>query len=741
MSRQPFSTSASSAAASTTSKKSTDFFLAKGTTVMGMLLFAIAISDPVISSLESSLEEDTNDSYWMEKHRSSEKGREYYAAGEESSTNGIRQAKLRNADKHQPINATVTNGDERSVQTHHALPSYSRIVIVGGGMAGLHTALALAERMNDPNCQDANPPVPSPSNTIDSKSNKPSLQKQTNNTNSMTNHCEIIVLDASQIGNGSSGRAKGLVVPGFQVPLENLQESASDYYNVEGEDDSSSPSSIKRPPSWSVPALLQWAFDTPPYPKATVEKLYDWSYNAMDRLRNIVKLYEIDCDWIESGAVEGSIHHEEADDDDNDAGEEEEDDGCHMLTSEQVNEIMGRHTKSRRSDDDGDGDRGSGVSNNNLYQWGEYDPSCAGVNPLALTIGLANAVESWGVRIYEHVRVIQLEKEKCWSSTTTTSSSSISQQQQPGDEQVQPQQSMLGKYVITTEQGHAIHCDHVVLCTGAETLSKNVSKRLSNSFVPVYTWMAATEPLRENCPLKNGIAERVLSSSSTTTTSKDSNSGNNTTIDKKEKQEKHAPMCGDDHISLNYWRNNNDSDGRLLFGSLANTYSLPQWMIKWRLKNALGEVYPHLCHVGFDCIWGGKLAFALNAMPLIGRDTDYDDIHHNDNASKTNNDKRNGDEKDENNSIMEGGVWYATGFAGHGIVPTTLAGSLLANAILGVPHRKEEYHLFQTYFPPCSWNGAPCSRMCVGMVLMGYNFWDWLGKKLGVTLPSLPKLW
>jgi len=53
-------------------------------------------------------------------------------------------------------------------------------------------------------------------------------------------------------------------------------------------------------------------------------------------------------------------------------------------------------------------------------------------------------------------------------------------------------------------------------------------------------------------------------------------------------------------------------------------------------------------------------------MPLIGRDTDYDDIHHNDNASKTNNDKLIGDEKDENNSITEGRVWYATGFAGHG---------------------------------------------------------------------------
>jgi glycine/D-amino acid oxidase-like deaminating enzyme len=132
----------------------------------------------------------------------------------------------------------------------------------------------------------------------------------------------------------------------------------------------------------------------------------------------------------------------------------------------------------------------------------------------------------------------------------------------------------------------------------------------------------------------------------------------------------------------------------------------------------LKEVYPQLGNVQFDHIWGGKLAFALNAMPLIGRDSDYDD----------------------DDDIDGAGVWYATGFGGHGIVPTAMAGSVLANAILGIPDQ-QQWQLFQKYFPPSSFNGYPYSRLGAGMILLTYNGWEWLGKKSGLPLPALPKLW
>ena len=118
----------------------------------------------------------------------------------------------------------------------------------------------------------------------------------------------------------------------------------------------------------------------------------------------------------------------------------------------------------------------------------------------------------------------------------------------------------------------------------------------------------------------------------------------------------------------------------------------------------------------------GKLAFALNAMPLIGRDSDYDGDHH------------------AGNGVDGAGVWYATGFAGHGIVPTALSGSLLADAMLGNEHGERRLKLFQTYFLPAYWNGYPFSRLGAGTVLLVYNAWDWMGKK-GAPLPPLPRFW
>lgn len=489
---------------------------------------------------------------------------------------------------------------------------------------------------------------------------------------------EIIVLDAACIGDGASGRAKGLVVPGFQVPLENLLENAADARD-----------GAPRAP-WSVPGLVQRLCDAPPYTRAAVEEMYDLTYGAMDRLRAIVRTHGIECDWVDGGAVEGSIHAPSATE--ATAGEEEGgDDGCRALTSAQVDTILGRSADEERQ----------------LYKCGEYDPSCAGVNPLALTIGLADAVESFGVQIFEHTKVTELQ---------------IGTPSSPGEQQNSNGQHGAGKYSVVTENGHVVRCDHVVLCTGAGELSTKVSKRLSSSFVPVYTWMAATEPLREQCPLKRGAVEKALRETQAEQRGRrhpNDSRGN-----------RPAPLCGDDHVSLNYWRNDNTDEGRLLFGSLADTYPLPRWVISWRLKRALTEIYPRLGDVQFSHVWGGKLAFALNAMPLIGRDTDYD-------TAET----CPGDDGEEagGRRLRDGGVWYATGFAGHGIVPTVLAGGLLADAILGTPGC-QQWRLFHTHFPPAPWNGRPGSRLGVGLALRAYDAHDWLSKR-GWPLPPLPKLW
>ena len=476
---------------------------------------------------------------------------------------------------------------------------------------------------------------------------------------------------------------QGLVVPGFQVPLENLEMNAYDY---ESKDDSK---------IYSLPAIvrsIQTSFgipnSTPQYSKAVVNELYDATFVALERLRNIVKKYEIDCGWVESGAVEASIHEMDVMED-----EDEEDDGYRILTRQQVDQIMGRNLEAN--------------SQNNLYKWGEYDANCAGVDPFALTLGLANAVEQWGVKIYENTKVTTFAKQ---------SNTPFSNQQRGTNK---------GRYTVTTNDGCKIHCDHVVLCTGAES---GLSKRLSNSFVPIYTWMAATEPLYDNCPLKKETADCILCA-----------------LESEEKLKKNkrpttgAPMCGDDHFALNYWRNDNKKSGRLLFGSLCDTYALPSSLIAWRLRNALSEVYPHLSNVKFDYVWGGKLSVTMNAMPLIGRDIDYDN-------------------DDDSAGTTDGGVWFNTGFSGHGIVPTATAGSIIANGILGIPdrcypeqneltktdletdHHTQLWQLFHTHFPSSSWNGYPFSRLGAGVIFLLYNTFDWLSKK-GIPVPRLPEIW
>ncbi len=650
------------------------------------------LSDPISSVLFANNDnDDVNTSYWAKdlqqemmrgQQQSVQQQHKYLTGG----------SKLRNAHKFgsgsgdQSTSQQGGTNDNTPTNSVTDLPNQARIVIVGGGFAGLHTALALAEKMSllnngSANVDDTSVTLPPENECLQSNRSTnswyqwrrwPFLTKKPNtihNNNRNQRSCnaiyEIIVLEANQIGVGSSGRAKGLVVPGFQVPLEDLEEGAID-------NDSSDQ-------HWTVPSLLyklesilpsrQAESHHPRYTKDVVREMYKLSYIALDRLRSIVNLYEIDCDWVDSGAVEGSIHAMEEEDD-----EEEESDGCRILSGAEVNEMMGR-----RSSTDG---------NKNLYQWGEYDPGCAAVNPLKLTIGLADALERWGVRIYEHTKLMRLEKTVAVTNESSNDSG--------------------GKYTLTINDGSTIQCDHVVLCTGANTLSSDVSRRLEQSFVPIYTWMAATEPLYDECPLKDGV--------------------DNICDDEKCQQVKRpAPMCGDDHISLNYWRNNHKDEGRLLFGSLADTIALPDWLISWRLRNAITEVYPQLNNVRFDHVWGGKLAFAPNSMPLIGRDTDYDDII----SDAT--------EKSQSSKNFSTGVWYATGFAGHGIVPTAMAGSVLANAILEIPDQ-QQWRLFQTYFQPSSFNGYPYSRLGAGMVLSIYNVWDWARKK-GIPLPALPKLW
>ena len=109
----------------------------------------------------------------------------------------------------------------------------------------------------------------------------------------------------------------------------------------------------------------------------------------------------------------------------------------------------------------------------------------------------------------------------------------------------------------------------------------------------------------------------------------------------------------DSKFVINYYRLS--SDRRLLFGGGENySHRFPADIAGFVRKYML-KIYPQLSAKSVDYAWGGTLAITLNRMPHIGR--------------------------------LEGDVYFAQGFSGHGVGMATLAGKLAAEAIAGSAER------------------------------------------------------
>jgi gamma-glutamylputrescine oxidase len=89
--------------------------------------------------------------------------------------------------------------------------------------------------------------------------------------------------------------------------------------------------------------------------------------------------------------------------------------------------------------------------------------------------------------------------------------------------------------------------------------------------------------------------------------------------------------------------------GRILWGGRVALWANPK-DISGMMMQDMFKVYPQLQgHVEADYAWSGLLCYAPHKMPQLGE--------------------------------IEPGYWYATGFGGHGISPTTVAGEVVAAAI------------------------------------------------------------
>ncbi len=122
----------------------------------------------------------------------------------------------------------------------------------------------------------------------------------------------------------------------------------------------------------------------------------------------------------------------------------------------------------------------------------------------------------------------------------------------------------------------------------------------------------------------------------------------------------------DTKFVLDYYRLS--ADHRLLFGG-GETYSsrFPA-DIKGFVRKYMLRVFPQLAEARIDYAWGGTLAITMNRLPDFGR--------------------------------LDGNLFYAQGFSGHGLALTSLAGQLIAEAVAGTAERFDVFaRMPQQRFP------------------------------------------
>ena len=107
-------------------------------------------------------------------------------------------------------------------------------------------------------------------------------------------------------------------------------------------------------------------------------------------------------------------------------------------------------------------------------------------------------------------------------------------------------------------------------------------------------------------------------------------------------------VCSSDNI-VDYYRLS--KDGRMLFGGRANyTGHAPADLFAYMRPRML-KVFPQLADAELDYAWGGNLAITLDRLPHVGS--------------------------------MDGKIFFAHGYSGHGVALSGICGKLIAEAIAG----------------------------------------------------------
>lgn len=148
-----------------------------------------------------------------------------------------------------------------------------------------------------------------------------------------------------------------------------------------------------------------------------------------------------------------------------------------------------------------------------------------------------------------------------------------------------------------------------------------------------------------------------------------------------------SPAVYDTRFAFDYYRPL--ADTRILWGGRISILERQPHQVAQLLAADMRKVYPQLADVQVDFAWSGLMSYAQHKMPQIGQ--------------------------------LPNGVWYAMGFGGHGVAPTTVAGELVANAIAHqhtLPAGLEHYRLPPTF--------GPLGLMAAQCAYWYYELRDWM---------------
>lgn len=219
------------------------------------------------------------------------------------------------------------------------------------------------------------------------------------------------------------------------------------------------------------------------------------------------------------------------------------------------------------------------------YHGALWEGGAGHFHPLNYALGLAEAAEAAGVRIFERSPVERVAT---------------------------------GPHPAAYSAEGTVRAKHMVLAGNAYLGA--VSRPLYRRIMPVASYVLATEPLGEN--------------------------GAN------------ATLPGDDAVSdtnfiVDYFRLSEDR--RMLFGGRASYSQIRPRDLFAFMRPRLVKIFPQLADARLDYCWEGNIGITVDRMPDIGR--------------------------------LDGEVWYAQGYSGHGVALAGMYGKLIAEAVAGQAER------------------------------------------------------